>query len=143
MNRSKKRFKIKPTGVQIRKPTNKYRSEKMTTIEIHLYGRLRRLAEKSGPTDDSVLNIEWKENETLEELVEQRLNLTFDQIGEIFINYTPITEYDIEIPENARIGLFEKGMYLLCGGQHMKGHGFITSKKKNAKMNYWQEEQEV
>ena len=108
----------------------------MSKIEIHLYGKLRRLASHSGPTDNSVVYLDWKEDETLIDLVTKRLNLHFDEIGEIFVNYTPITDHQIIIPKNARIALFQAGMYLLCGGQHMKGHGFIT-KKAEQKVNYY------
>ena len=107
----------------------------MANIKIHLYGKLRKLAKDSGSTDDSIIELTWKENETLANLVNDRLNLSFDEIGEIFINHTPIMQYDVTIPYEARIALFAKGMYLLCGGQHLKGHGFIE--KKNREINYW------
>lgn len=107
----------------------------MSNIKIHLYGKLRRLAEDSGCRDDSIIELTWNEDETLVNLVNKRLNLSFDEIGEIFINHTPITHYNVTIPSEARIALFAKGMYLLCGGQHMKGHGFIEKKVKD--VNYW------
>ena len=107
----------------------------MSNIKIHLYGKLRRLAEDSGCTDDSIIELTWKEDETLVSLINKRLKLSFDEIGEIFINHTPITHYNVTIPCEARIALFAKGMYLLCGGQHMKGHGFIEKKVKE--VNYW------
>jgi len=114
----------------------------MSDIEIHLYGKLRKLAENSSPTADSVLKLDWKPNETVAELIIQRLNLSLDKVGEIFVNHKPV-DVDTIIPNEARLGLFQQGMYLLCGGQHMKGHGFITSKKaKKKKMDYWQTEQE-
>ncbi len=109
----------------------------MSNIEIHLYGRLRKLAEHTGPTDDSVIYLDWKEDETLADLVTKRLNLSFDEIGEVFVNFNPITDHSMKIPQNARLALFEAGMYLLCGGQHMKGHGFIT-KKAEKEVNYYQ-----
>ena len=107
----------------------------MTNIRIHLYGKLRRLAEKSGSTDDSIIELPWIEEETLVNLINGRLNLSFDEVGEIFVNHKPVTHYNVTIPIGARIGLFAKGMYLLCGGQHMKGHGFIE--KKVEEVNYW------
>ncbi|MHA1551353.1 MAG: hypothetical protein ACTSUP_09450 [Candidatus Heimdallarchaeaceae archaeon] len=107
----------------------------MLKIKIHLYGKLRSLAEDSGCTDDSIIELVWKEDETLVNLVNKRLNLSFDEIGEIFINHKPVTEFNIIIPSEARIALFAQGMYLLCGGQHLKGHGFIE--KKGKEVNYW------
>ena len=107
----------------------------MSNIRIHLYGKLRRLAEDSGSTDDSIIELTWKEDETLVNLINKRLNLSFDEIGEIFINHSLITQYNVTIPCEARIALFAEGMYLLCGGQHIKGHGFIEKKAKD--VNYW------
>ena len=107
----------------------------MSSIRIHLYGNLRKLAEKSGPTDISVLELEWKENETIVGLVNDRLKLSFEEVGEIFVNHKPICDYETIIPDKARVALFGKGMYLLCGGQHMKGHGFIE--KKDKVVDYW------
>jgi hypothetical protein len=107
----------------------------MSIINIHLYGKLRKLAENSGSTDESKIELSWNKDETLAHLINNRLNLSFDEIGEIFINHSPICKYDVIIPEGARIGLFAEGMYLLCGGQHMKGHGFIEKKVKE--VDYW------
>ncbi|MBY9001239.1 MAG: hypothetical protein KGD64_10015 [Candidatus Heimdallarchaeota archaeon] len=109
----------------------------MSEIEIHLYGRLRKLANNAGPTDDSTIKLGWEEDETIADLVEKRLNLSFDEIGEIFVNFNPIILHQMIIPEGARIALFEAGMYLLCGGQHMKGHGFITKKLNENEVNYY------
>jgi len=107
----------------------------MSIIKIHLYGKLRRLAENSGSTDDSIIELNWNENETLTNLVNKRLNLSFDEIGEIFINHNPITKFNVVVPSEARVALFAKGMYLLCGGQHLKGHGFIE--KRDKEVDYW------
>ncbi|MBD3230237.1 MAG: hypothetical protein GF329_18810 [Candidatus Lokiarchaeota archaeon] len=103
-------------------------------LEIHLYGKFRELCEKSGPTDESVMSIKYKREETISGLLD-RLDISPDNIGEIFLNYNPV-ELDEKIPDDSRIAIFPLGMHLLCGGQHMKGHGFIVS-KKNKKMDYW------
>ena len=50
-----------------------------------------------------------------------------NECGEIFCNGKVATTTTL-IPNGARIGLFSIGMHLLCGGQHLKGHGFITKK---------------
>ncbi|MFX0090139.1 MAG: hypothetical protein ACFFBD_00130 [Candidatus Hodarchaeota archaeon] len=103
-------------------------------LEIHLYGIFRKIAENSAPTDNSVVVMPWIEGETIIELV-KRLGLSVDDLGEVFLNHTPVNPEDSIIPDNARIGLFPLGMHLLCGGQHMKGHGFITTRRRN--LDYW------
>jgi len=107
-------------------------------LDIHLFGTLRKLAKDSKATDDSTIELPWKPEETIKELLE-RLKIGPDDVGEVFINHKPVG-LSKKIPKNARIGLFSSQMYLLCGGQHMKGHGFITKKRKNAE--YWNEENE-
>ncbi len=106
-------------------------------LKIHLYGKLRRLAENSKPTDVSVIHITWQPKENIKELV-KRIGLTLEELGEVFVNHTPV-EQDAIIPKDGRIGLFPKGMHLLCGGQHMKGHGYLTKKppKSFVTPDYW------
>lgn len=103
-------------------------------LEIHFYGKFRELCKNSGPTDESVKKIPYKEDETILKLLD-RLGISPDNMGEIFLNHNPV-DIDTKIPDNARIALFPRGMHLLCGGQHMKGHGYIT-KKADKKFNYW------
>jgi hypothetical protein len=38
-------------------------------IEVHLYGKLRRFAEKQDPTGDSILHLPVKGGETIEDIV--------------------------------------------------------------------------
>ena len=103
-------------------------------LKIYLFGKFRTLANDPDPTSDSVIEVPWIENETVAELV-KRLNLPCET-GEVFVNHK-VAENDTVIPENARIALFPTGMSLLCGGQHLKGHGFITSEKARSKRDYW------
>ena len=43
-----------------------------------------------------------------------------------FVNGTVVTKPDETIiPDNSRVALFGAGMRLLCGGQHLKGHGYV------------------
>lgn len=103
-------------------------------LNIHLYGKLRSLAKNKGATDQSVVHIEYIADEMLGDLI-KRLNIDFDDLGEIFLN-REVAELDAVIPEdNSRIAIFPIGMHLLCGGQHLKGHGYITKKPKETK--YW------
>lgn len=99
-------------------------------LDIHLFGKFRKLAKNSAVTDDSKLEIEFHEGETIEELL-NRLTIPIEEIGEIFVNHTT-HEIDFVIPhDNSRIAIFPLGMHLLCGGQHLKGHGYITKQRIN------------
>lgn len=103
-------------------------------LEIHLFGRFREHALKKGSTDNSIVKINWIKGETVVDLA-KRIEISPDDLGEIFINHWPQND-DYIIPKDARVALFPLGMHLLCGGQHMKGHGYITKKVKPA--DYWQ-----
>lgn len=76
----------------------------------------------SKPDEDTVLRLDFVENETFEDLV-KRLGLERSDIGDCFLNGTLVKPNDI-IPKSARVGLFPFNMVLLCGGQHLKGHGY-------------------
>jgi hypothetical protein len=102
-------------------------------LEVHLYGTLRRFASKSGATDDSILMFPWHTEMTIKSLITE-MGIRPEELGEIFVNYTPVT-LTTSIIDGARVGLFAHSMWLLCGGQHMKGHGFITSTQPQ--MDYW------
>ena len=90
------------------------------TLEIHLYGRLRNLVKNSRPDEDTILKLEFVENETFEKLL-KRLGLERSELGDCFLNGT-LVKPDNKIPIGARVGLFPFNMVLLCGGQHLKGH---------------------
>ncbi len=92
------------------------------SLEIHLYGRLRKLIKGSRPDEDTVQTLEYVENETFEGLID-RLALKQSDIGDCFLNGTLVKPKDV-IPKGARLGLFPFNMVLLCGGQHLKGHGY-------------------
>ena len=91
-------------------------------IEVHLYGNLRELVKHSRPDEDTVMYIDFVENETFIEFV-KRMGLSQSDIGDCFIDGTLAKPDTILIP-GTRIGLFPFNMVLLCGGQHLKGHGY-------------------
>jgi len=104
-------------------------------LEIHLFGKLRKLLDNSSVTTDSILRIEEKLDETLEELI-HRIGIKSDELGELFINGN-VCKLNSLVPPNARIGIFPLGMHLLCGGQHLKGHGYIMKRTEKIR-DYWQ-----
>ncbi len=94
-------------------------------IEVYLYGKLRRLVENARANDDTIVKLEHIEGETFSQLVE-RIGLEMSDLGDCFIDGR-IAHPDDQIEDGARIGLFPFNMVLLCGGQHLKGHGYTQS----------------
>ena len=93
---------------------------KRVMIEVHLYGKLRSLVSGS------------RANETFAQLV-KRLGLEQNALGDCFIDGNLAKPGD-KIEDGSRIGLFPFNMVLLCGGQHLKGHGYT---KKNIDVDYY------
>ena len=91
-------------------------------IDIHLYGCFRDLVTGSRPDEDTVLYREVTSEETFADLISS-LGLTKDEIGDCFINGT-LAKLNDPIKDGDRIGMFPFNMVLLCGGQHLKWHGY-------------------
>jgi len=91
-------------------------------IEIHLYGNLRALVSGSQASEDTVLTTEYVKNETFAQLA-ARFGLNPDELGDCFINGN-LAKADHLMEDGDRVGLFPFNMVLLCGGQHLKGHGY-------------------
>ena len=94
-------------------------------IQIHLYGCLRELVEGSRPDENTILEKPAVEGETFSALI-KRLGLEPEDLGDCFVDGT-LAKPDSPIPDGARVGLFPFNMVLLCGGQHLKGHGYTQS----------------
>ena len=101
-------------------------------LEIHLYGNLRSLIKGSCPDEDTILHKEYIENETFAALID-RLGLGPADLGDCFLNGTLVKPENI-LKNGDRIGLFPFNMVLLCGGQHLKGHGYT---KDDVDENYY------
>ena len=124
-------FLIQTTGIA----TASYlftQSIKFVMIEVHLYGCLRDLVPGSCASEDTVMHLEFKEEETFLDFI-SRLGLKKDDIGDCFIDGTLAKPKD-KIKDGARIGLFPFNMVLLCGGQHLKGHGYT---KRDVDVDYY------
>jgi hypothetical protein len=99
-------------------------------LEIHLYGIFRKKFKPNASyAEDIVITFPNKKNEKFQDFL-KRLGLSSKECGDCFINGN-LAYQDTIIPENARIGLFPFGMHLLDGGQHIKGHGFVTTNPFN------------
>ncbi|MFW9788715.1 MAG: MoaD/ThiS family protein [Candidatus Thorarchaeota archaeon] len=95
-------------------------------IEIHLYGSLKKLVEGSRLSEDTILMMEFVENETYSELI-LRMGLKLQDLGDCFINGT-IAKKNQVLSDGDRVGLFPFNMVLLCGGHHINGHGITKGK---------------
>jgi molybdopterin converting factor small subunit len=81
-------------------------------IEIHLYGRLRRFADKQDPTSDSVVHLPVKGGETIEDIV-RRIGIPHEELGRnIFLN-GQLSALSREVKDGDRLGLFPSNMSLL------------------------------
>ena len=103
-------------------------------LDIRLFGEYRRFAENSKPTDNSILNLQFLDHESLEDLL-IRIGIDPETIGEILVNFNPVELEDIIPHDKSRISIFPLGMHLLCGASHLKGHNFIT--KKGVSVDYY------
>jgi hypothetical protein len=102
-------------------------------LQVHLFGTLRRFAPQPGATDESIVMIPWCSGTCVMDIIRE-IGIPQEEVGEIFVNYSPVDIY-APVPDDARIGLFSHCMRLLCGGQHLKGHGFITTPTPH--FDYW------
>jgi len=81
-------------------------------IEVHLYGKLRRFADKQDPASDSVLYLPVKEGETIEDIV-RRIGIPREELGRnIFLN-GQLSALNREVKDGDRLGLFPWNMSLL------------------------------
>ncbi len=94
-------------------------------LEIHLYGSLRALKAGSCPDEDTIMPKEAISGETFAGLI-TRLGLKQKDLGDCFVNGI-LAKPTTLLKDSDRIGLFPFNMVLLCGGQHLKGHGFTQS----------------
>lgn len=103
-------------------------------ISIHLYGKLRQHANESSPSRDSIIQVEAKENESLQMLLD-RVGISTDELYTIFINAKLLTsrtkfatylgyhqvreencqswDLNVNINDGDRIGLFGPDMSAL------------------------------
>jgi hypothetical protein len=96
-------------------------------IDVHIYGLLRKKFDINASLGDNmIIQLDYHDGLLLKEVFKE-LDLTQDECGDCFVNGKVIKrEENPEITDNSRVAIFSEGMYLLCGGQHLKGHGFIT-----------------
>ena len=81
-------------------------------IEVHLYGRLRRVAVERSASAESVVSVEHREGDTVGSIVE-RIGLAHDELGSnLFVNGRYAT-IDTPVSDGDRLGLFPVDMQLL------------------------------
>ncbi|MHA2294654.1 MAG: hypothetical protein ACXAEU_19755 [Candidatus Hodarchaeales archaeon] len=97
-------------------------------IKVHIYGHLKKKFDANASlAGNMIIEMSFIEDETLANL-KKRLELTTNECGECFVNHKVASDHGTIIPDESRVAIFSSGMFLLCGGQHLKGHGYITKK---------------
>ncbi|PWI46886.1 hypothetical protein CEE45_14445 [Candidatus Heimdallarchaeota archaeon B3_Heim] len=96
-------------------------------IDVHIYGFLKKKFDPNASLgDDLIIKLKHRDGLLLQELFED-LKLSQEECGDCFIDGKVVKrDQNPVIKEHSRVAIFSEGMYLLCGGQHLKGHGFIT-----------------
>lgn len=95
-------------------------------LSVILYGNLKKLVTSTKSTQISTIKIPYVENETLESCL-KRLDLTIEDIGEMFINHCLSYSTDIIPYDNSRIALFPKTMQLIDGGLYIRYCGYRSN----------------
>jgi hypothetical protein len=84
----------------------------MVTVEVHLYGKLRKYTQNLDPRKKSVETIELQGGSTIGDSLEE-LGIPLDEVGSnIFLN-GEYSSLDRAIQEDSRLGVFPKDMNLL------------------------------
>ena len=82
------------------------------TIEIHLYGKLRRFTRNRDPTRDSVVHTPVKKDDTISDLL-IRLGIPLKDVGSnIFLNWQ-YSSLSRRVQEGDRLAVFPDDMQLL------------------------------
>jgi hypothetical protein len=82
------------------------------TIEIHLYGKLRRFAHNQDPTRDSLVHAPVMKDDTISDVL-TRLGIPLKEIGSnIFLNYQ-YSGLNRRVQEGDRLAVFPDDMQLL------------------------------
>jgi hypothetical protein len=87
-------------------------AERRKTIEIHLYGKLRRFARNQDPTKDSVVHVPVKKDDSISDVL-VRLGMPLNEIGSnIFLNWQ-YSSLSRRVKEGDRLAVFPDDMQLL------------------------------
>jgi hypothetical protein len=82
------------------------------TIEIHLYGKLRRFTRNQDPTRDSVVHMPVKKDDTISDIL-IRLGIPLKEVGSnIFLNWQ-YSSLSRPVQEGDRLAVFPDDMQLL------------------------------
>ena len=108
-------------------------------VTIHVYGFIKKIFDPNASmAENTVIKVDYVKDETFIDFLKRiSLNkLDLDEVGDCFINSVVVIDETMKMVDNSRVALFGKGMRLLCGGQHLKGHGMVE-KKPTKPVNYF------
>jgi molybdopterin converting factor small subunit len=80
-------------------------------IEVHLYGKLREVAETSDVRSESIVRLSYQEGDTIEDVI-TRLGLTPEELSHLFLNHQ-YSALNRPVHDGDRLGLFPRNMSLL------------------------------
>ena len=81
-------------------------------VEVHLYGKLRRFTDNQDPSQDSIINIPVKNDDSIESIV-RRIGIPFEELGSnIFLN-GEYSALERKVSNGDRLGIFPDDMKLL------------------------------
>jgi hypothetical protein len=84
----------------------------MITVQLHLYGKLRKYTDNENPRKESLMEIQVKEGTSIREILEKK-GISINEVGSnIFLNgeYSSI---DRPVQTDSRLGVFPDDMNLL------------------------------
>jgi len=88
-------------------------------LNVHFYGRFRKYAPDKSATSISKIQVEYKEGETVRDLV-KRLGIDPEDTGTLFVNHKWAT-LDTPIPhDGSRVAIFPKEYDLIDGGLYLR-----------------------
>ncbi len=96
-------------------------------IDVHIYGLLKKKFDPNASLgENTIIKLKHRNGLLLNDVFDE-LEISQEECGDCFVNGKVVKFHENPIIEDkSRVAIFSEGMYLLCGGQHLKGHGFIT-----------------
>ena len=81
-------------------------------VEVHLYGGLRRVAEMTSATSDSIVNVSHEAGDTVLSIV-QRIGIETDELGSNLFRNGRYATLETRVADGDRLGFFPTDMQLL------------------------------
>lgn len=81
-------------------------------VEVHLYGKLRRFSNNQDPTHHSIVHIQAREADTINDIL-KRIGIPRDEVGNnIFLNGR-YSNFERKVKNGDRLGVFPDNMAMV------------------------------